>query len=313
MTDTPFTTTIETVGEAICGPWRRPHNMLQAQAYDDHTSIHDDETASKLGFKGGAVEGPTHYSQTSPLAVRLFGPEFFERGCLSAHYRSIVYDGEEAQAFAGPVSDGIAPVWMVKRDGTEIQRGTASIGAAGPTALEKRLAELAPLADPVITRDVKVGYRTARQTVRMDADQNMGALYPFSLTEKLEKITEPSAWYAGGDNPYGRAIIPFEMVSVLLQYTSREDRLPTKGPAIGLFADQEIRMVKGPLFVGETYEIVREVVAVTGSRRTESVWMRTEVFEPGGTEVIAAMLLNHAILKDSYAPYEAEKAKLYPA
>lgn len=287
--------------------------MLQAQAYDDHTSIHDDETANKLGFKGGAVEGPTHYSQTTPLAVRLFGPEFFERGCLSAHYRSIVYDGEEVQAFAGEAVDGIAPVWILKRDGTEVQRGTASIGTAGPTALEKRLGELAPLADPVITRDVKVGYRTARQTVRMDAEQNMGALYPFSLTEKLEKITEPSDWYASGDNPYGRAIVPFEMVSVLLQYTSREDRLPTKGPAIGLFADQEIRMIKGPLFVGETYEVVREVVAITGSRRTESVWMRTEVFKPGGTEVIATMLLNHAILKDSYAPYEAEKAELYPA
>ena len=30
----------------------------------------------------------------------------------------------------------------------------------------------------------------------MDMHQNMGALYPFSLADKLAVITEPSAWYA---------------------------------------------------------------------------------------------------------------------
>jgi hypothetical protein len=315
MTQTPFQTAIETTETGIAGPWRSPRNMLAEQTYDDHASIHDDATAQKLGFKGGAVEGPTHFSQTTPLAVRLFGPEFFERGCLSAHYRAIVYDGEEVQAHAAwrEASAQIAPVWIIKRDGTEVQRGTASLGEAGATALDRRLAELAPLADPVITRDVEVGRRTGRQTVRMEAAENMGALYPFSLDQKLTKITEPSPWYASGDNPYGRAIIPFEMISVLLQYTSREDRLPTRGPALGLFADQEIRLLEGPLFVGETYEVEREVVAITGSRRTESMWVRSEVFRPGEKKAIASMLLNHAILKDSYAAYEVERAQLYSA
>jgi hypothetical protein len=315
MTQTPFATEIETTETGIAGPWRTPRNMLAEQTYDDHVSIHDDATAQKMGFKGGAVEGPTHFSQTTPLGVRLFGPEFFEGGCLSAHYRSIVYDGEEVRAFAEWPAAGssMAAMWMVKRDGTETQRGTVSIGDAGATALDRRLSELAPLADPVILRDVHVGYRTGRQTVRMAPDQNMGALYPFSLNQKLEKITEPSAWYASGDNPFGRAIIPFEMISVLLQYTSREDRMPSRGPALGLFADQEIRLIKGPLFVGETYEVEREVVAITGSRRTESMWVRSDVFHPGEKKIIASMLLNHAILKDSYAPYAEERAALYPA
>jgi hypothetical protein len=311
----PFTTEIETTETGIAGPWRTPHNMLAEQTYDDHVSIHDDATAQKMGFKGGAVEGPTHFSQTTPLGVRLFGPEFFEKGCLSAHYRSIVYDGEEVQAHAGwPDAGGaMAPLWMVKRDGTETQRGSVSIGDAGVTALYRRLSELAPLGDPVITRDVKVGHRMARQTVRMEPAQDMGALYPFSLNQKLEKITEPSPWYASGDNPFGRAIVPFEMISVLLQYTSREDRLPTKGPALGLFADQEIRLIKGPLFVGETYEVEREVVAITGSKRTESMWVRSDVYHPGGIDLLCSMLLNHAILKDSYAPYAEERAALFPA
>lgn len=313
MSETPFSTPIETTDTGIQGPWRRPRNMLQEQEYDAHASMHDDATAQKLGFKGGAVEGPTHFSQLAPLGVALFGPEFLARGCISAHYRSIVYDNEEVQALAGPVEDGVASIRMAKRDGTETLKGTLSMDGAGPTALERRLAELPALADPVILREVKPGMRTGRQTIRMEAGQNMGALYPFSLDEKLAKITEPSAWYAGADNPHGAAIVPFEMISVLLQYTSRDDRMPSKGPAVGLFADQEIRVVDGPLLVGQTYEVEREVVAVTGSRRTESMWMRTDVFHPGEKKIIGSMLLNHATFKESYAPYAEEHAALYPA
>lgn len=43
-----------------------------------------------------------------------------------------------------------------------------------------------------------------------------------------------------------------------------DDRLPVRGPALGLFADQEIRLLQGPLFACEDYEVEREVVAITG-------------------------------------------------
>jgi hypothetical protein len=204
---------------------------------------------------------------------------------------------------------------MIKRDGTEVLRGTASVGLnAPPTALELRLGELKPLADPVILRDLKLGMRTQRQRVRMALDQNMGELYPFSLRQKLEVITEDSPLYSRtSDNPFGRPIIPMEMLSVLFQYKAREDRLPSRGPAVGLFADQEIRLLNGPLFVDQEYELEREVVAMSGSRRTESLWVRTTVLDPAtGASPIATMLLNHAILKDSYARYAQDYAELYP-
>jgi len=47
--------------------------MLSDQSYDDHASIHDDMTAQKLGFKGGTIEGPTHFSQLAPLGEAVFG------------------------------------------------------------------------------------------------------------------------------------------------------------------------------------------------------------------------------------------------
>jgi hypothetical protein len=93
---------------------------------------------------------------------------------------------------------------------------------------------------------------------------------------------------------------------VLLNYASDAAALPVRKPVVGLFADQEIRMHRGPLFVGEPYEMDREVVALSGSRRTESLWIRTRVFQPGREEVLATMLLNAAYMKDSYPNYESE-------
>jgi hypothetical protein len=101
------------------------------------------------------------------------------------------------------------------------------------------------------------------------------------------------------------------MLSVLFQYRSREDRLPIKGPAVGLFADQEIRLLDGPLFVGESYELEREVVALSGSRRTESLWVRTTVFVPPSGRPVVKMLLNLASIKDSLPGYAKEYAALY--
>ena len=69
-------------------------------------------------------------------------------------------------------------------------------------------------------------------------------------------------------------------------------------------------MVKGPLFVGAEYEIEREVVGLSESQRTESMWVKTSVFAPGSDEVLATMLLNSATMKESYARYEAEAAEV---
>jgi hypothetical protein len=308
----PFDTPIQDTGVDLIGPLRSPQQMLSAQQYDKHTSIHDDATAQKLGFKGGTIEGPTHFSQFAPLCVAAWGPSWLAYGCVSAHYRNPAFEGEKVRAHLTKPAAGAThtTIQMQREDGLEILRGTASIGADNPpSALEVRLRELAPPERLVILRDVRVGMRTKRIRVRMDPDQHMGALYPFSLADKLKVITESSPWYsaAGAESsPWKRAVIPFEMVSVLLGYAKDADPFPVKGPAVGLFADQEIRMVNGPLFVGEDYEVDREIVALSGSKRTESMWVRTRVFRPGADDVLATMLLNSATLKDSYANYEAE-------
>jgi hypothetical protein len=309
-----FDTAISEQDGDLSGPLRAPQQMLAEQEYDGHTSIHDDATAQKLGFKAATIEGPTHFSQFAPLGFALWGNRWLEHGCISAHYRSPVYAGEEVRAFLRrpPAGAALAEIWMLRANGDEILRGSASVGPDfPPSALDERLRTLPQLADPVILADVKVGMRSARTPVRMDLEQNMGALYPFSLAQKLKRITEPSPLYADADNPWRRALVPVEMISVLMQYSARDDGFKTRGPAVGLFADQEIRLLRGPVLVGEAYDIEREVVALTGSRRTESMWVRSTLYARGTEQRIAAMLLNLATMKETYAPYAAEHAALY--
>jgi hypothetical protein len=293
---------------ALAGPLRRPRQMLADQEYGGHSSIHDDAMAEKLGFRAGPIEGPTHFSLFPPLLAKLWGQAWFERGCISSHYLNMVVEGEEVRAFAEIPPEGATStrVWAEKADGTPVLEASASIGPDdGPTLLEKRMGELRPPGRLLILEDLKVGMTGAKdERVRMGADQNMGALYPFSLNQKLAAITETSAWYSdAAASPWGRAIIPLEMLSVLFEYSSREAAFPVKGPAVGLFADQQIRLIDGPLFVGEDYVLRREIAALAESRRTESYWVRTRVFDAGGQKQVAEMLLNHATLKHSYAGY----------
>lgn len=296
----------------IAGPLRAPRQMLAEQEYGGHASIHDDSMAEKLGFRAGPIEGPTHFSLFPPLLERIWGRDWYEKGCISAHYQNMVVEGEEVRAFAELPAHGATrtKAWAQKADGTPVLEASASIGPDhGETLLEARMKALRPTEKRVILADLFVGMNGAEEErVRMDPDQNMGALYPFSLNQKLSVITENSPWYSSSDNPWGRPIVPLEMVSVLAEYSSGKAKFPVKGPVVGLFADQEIRMIDGPLFVGENYVIRREVAALSESKRTESYWVRSRIYDSTGARQVAEMLLNHATLKHSYAGY-ADAAK----
>lgn len=289
------------------GPLRKPRQMLADQEYGGHSSVHDDATAAALGFRAGPIEGPTHFSLFPPLLEQIWGKAWHERGCISAHYMNMVIEGEEVRAcveMPGPAATSTR-AWAEKADGTQVLEASVSIGPDhGETLLESRLRTLRPHGELVILADLRVGMRGAEdEPVRMGMDQHMGALYPFSLREKLERITECAPWYQdAARSPWGRAVIPLEMISVLAEYTSHKAAFPVRQPCVGLFADQEIRLIDGPLFVDEPYLIRREIVALSDSKRTESYWIRSRIFDATGTTRKAEMLLNHAVMKASYQP-----------
>ena len=297
----------------LSGEFRKPRQMLGDQEYDGHLSIHDDQMAEDLGFAGAPIEGPTHFSQFVPLLHQVFGDDWFVRGCISSHYQNMVVEGEEVQALVEPTpSNGMVRIAAQKRDGTPVLMGTASLGPDyGDTELEQRMARLRPAQQLVILADLHVGQKGAGnpEKIRMDMDQHMGDMYPFSNAQKLQKITEHHPYYTD-ESPWGKPVVPLEMVSVLTQYTSGQSGFRSRGPAIGLFAGQQIKMINGPLLIGEEYLLEREIIALSESRRTESNWILSRVYHAQSKQLIAEAILNSATLKDSYANYEADAAAL---
>ena len=300
--DTPLTRD----GDTLTGPWRQPRQMLGKQSVQGSSSIHDDGTAQELGFSGGTIEGPTHFSQFEPLAESFWGGKWRRTGCISAHYRAPVFEGEAVRAVATLPAErpDYATIRMEKEDGTEVLTGSMSVGKDAPqSALRARLEGLAPLEQPVLVADVPVGTKTSRLPATMGRDTHMGALYPFSLADKLAVITEPNSRF---DDE-----LPFEMISVLANAKADVEPFAVRRPSVGLFADQEIRLHDGPLRVGEAYEVEREVIARTGSRKTESLWTEYRIYRGAESEPAATMLLNLASLKASYPDYEADARALY--
>jgi hypothetical protein len=302
-----FATPIDRDGDRLVGPVRAPAQMLALQDLGGHTSVHDDETAAELGLAGAPIEGPTHFSQIDPLAVERYGAEWFERGCVSAHFLNMVVEGEQVRASLEPVTATLARVGVEKDDGTPVLEGTASLGPVDATDLDVRRRR--GLEDPGtlhIVDQLEIGMSSViDEPVTMGFDDHNGPLYPFTLAQKLDRITEPSSWYrSDGDSPWGAPIVPTEMISVIAH--QRGGRFPVRGPAVGLFIDLEVRYVDGPVLVGRPYRVEHTIVGIGQTRRVESYWTETSLTDVGTGVHVATVLLHQGVFKASYAGYPSE-------
>jgi hypothetical protein len=312
----PFTTPIDRSADgAASGPQRSPAQMLADQSYGGHASVHDDATAASLGLAAGPIEGPTHFSQFDPLCHDRWGDRWFSHGCLSAHFLNMVVEGEQVTATATdhPGVPGQARIDAAKADGTPVLTGTASIGPDHPeTALAPRLtrATAEPPGELHVIDLLAVGMTgPGDEHVTVTFDEDFGELYPFTLAQKLDRITEPSPWYLpDADTPWGGPVVPIEMLSVLTNATSKHSGFAARQPSIGLFIDLEVRLLGRPVLVDRTYRVDREIVAMSQSRRTESYWTRTiltEVADGEADMACAEVLLHQGVFKDSYPGYPA--------
>ena len=221
----------------------------------------------------------------------------------------MVVEGEEVRATLTFHADGPARITANKPDGAVVLSGTASVGPEhGETELEARRARQGPPGELFVIDQLEVGMRRDAGEVSVDHTTDNGPLYPFSLDEKLARITEPHPWYTadgGSESPWGRAILPMEMLSVLAHKTGVG--WPIRSPALGLFLDLEVRLLDGPVFVGQPYTVESEIVGLGESRRTESYWTRTTLTDVDRGTPVAVVLLHSGIFKESYPGYPAER------
>jgi hypothetical protein len=94
------------------------------------------------------------------------------------------------------------------------------------------------------------------------------------------------------------------MISVLAHKSG--GGFPVRSPAFGLFLDLEIRLLDGPVFVGQQYAMEKEIVGLSQSRRTESYWTKSTLTDTTTGKPTAVVLLHAGVFKESYPDYPKE-------
>jgi hypothetical protein len=275
------------IATVLKGEFRHPRNMHQGSG----GSIHNDATASKLGFKGGTVPGSVHMDQFVPLILKTYGEAWFERGDISTYFTQATVDNEAVRAGLAPGPER-ARLTLHNEPGAVILEGTASLSAPDKgSELLKRM----EMQEPVqpgrlrILGDIKVGDENRDLIVQVSLEH---------LKRTLENITETVPAYVE-DN-----ILPPSQV-VHLAHLTRPSAMAKQKPAVGLFGALQVQHLRGPLRAGVDYRARTRILKLTESPRTENVWYDVTFQAPEGGEDVGSMLYCLRFMKASSPLWEA--------
>jgi hypothetical protein len=284
---------VTTTSDVISGPVRQPRNL----AAHIVGSIHDYDTATALGFRGGTVAGSVHLDQFPPLLIQAFGQPWFETGSLSLYFRHATTDGEAVQAFVGrPPAGAHDPqvrAWMTTRrddsdetaaSGQLVAEGTAAVGnPPAASALHER--DLRPT-DPAqlkILKALKAGDVLGDLRAAANSDRQRSSI-------RNGAMTEPLAWYIG-ESPWGGPIASPSGVVGLLYTQLLADTGKAMGEHVGLFGAIEIRFRAGPVFLDRDYRVTGEVAAVSQTPRTEVLWFDSRALDDRDQPVVEMRMM----------------------
>jgi hypothetical protein len=277
------------------GQWRRPVNEhLQTEG-----SIHQDETAQRLGFRGGTVAGTIHMELFPPLLLKAFGPRWFERGNLSIYFLDPTQDREEVRAVVAIPPAGASDIqvqaWAERPNGVRIGEGTAAVGdPAEPSALLARDLSRFPAGELRILAGAAVGSPFPELDVRVPVE---------TMEHRLQVTTDPLPWYRG-DSPWGGAVVAPATMAWLLSMPSNEFLGGVRrGPSVALYGAVELRNVNGPMLVDVPYRAGGQVINLGQSPKTEFMWYESYVNDGTGRRV-AEMRMMLRFMKASSPLYQ---------
>jgi hypothetical protein len=291
-------------GDTITGPLRQPRNLSARAA----GSIHDDATATSLGFRGGTVAGSIHMDQFPPLLLEAFGPGWFESGSLSLYFRHATTDGEPVIALLGrPPTDGRdaqVRAWATTTDGTLVAEGTAAAGTPGAvSALRDRDLRGVDPAELRILASLRPGDALGDCQVAVDGARQHSAISQGAMTEPLD-------WYMSS-SPWGGPIAAPSTVVNLLYADLLAGLREAMGKHVGLFGAIEIRFLSGPVFLGREYRVTGEIVALSQTPKTEVLWFDSRALDDA-SRPIADMRMMLRQMKQSSPRYADAQAALGP-
>lgn len=282
------------MADAITGPvWAARNTAAGAGA----GSIHDDKTASGLGFRGGTVAGSVHMNQFAPVLIEVFGYRWFEGGNLSLEFRNATVDGEEVQVFVSPLADGETQteVWMERADGMRVCEGTAAMRDHSKSRLAtKDLRECDP-GELRILRSLSAGESLGSYEISVDKERQFKQFDEDLISDPLDFYRTGSIW--GG---------PIACPSTIVQHLYRPPQAAFRerlGDVVGLFGAIEVGHVNGPLILGRDYRIEAEVVCVGQSPKTEYLWFDSKAIDGQG-KTTATMRMQLRFMKASSPLYQ---------
>ncbi|MFZ5727936.1 MAG: hypothetical protein ACOY4G_01135 [Pseudomonadota bacterium] len=265
-------------GRVIEGDYRTPHNGFQQAP----GSIHNDEVASKLGFKGGTVPGSVHMDQFAPMLVETYGADWFAGGNMSLHFTQATVDREEVRAVM-EVAEPRSRLTMFNREGAQICIGTAGAATRDPVSeLSRRMAAQAAPGALRILAGYAVGDTAADIPMRIERE---------ALDKALGRITERLPLYDEGVLP------PSQLVR--LAHISRPTVLAKVNQSVGLFGALEIRIAKGPLKAGHDYVGRTTMLKLTESPKTENAWYDVDIADAATGEDVATVTFMIRFMKAS--------------
>lgn len=261
-------------------------------------SIHDDATATGLGFRGGTVAGSVHLDLCAALLVEEYGKRWFENGCVSLYFRNATTDGERVQASCGvPRNADPVSVWVHREDGLEVARGTASLGDHAASALRTRDLRSVSPGQLRILRDLTPGTALGEWPGRIEPQRQLGR-YAQGL------ISDPLTWYADA-SPWGGPIATVSSAVDLLWGTPMSALRDRLGEAVGLFGAIEVAFHDGPLLLGARYRVSADIVALSESPQTEVLWFDASARD--GERLVATQRMMLRFMKASSPLYGAER------
>lgn len=241
---------------------RRPWNL----SIDAKGSIHDDATASDLGFRAGTVAGDIHLEQFGGICVQAFGDEWFESGWVSMHFLQATAHLEPVDAFVD--GDGsVREAGIDTPEGAQVARGNVGIGDAAMSALSVKDRRGVDPSTLKMLREVRPGQATDPQRRRPRGHDQQRRLAAGATTDPLE-------WY-GESSPWGGGIASPLTTCQLLVAGTTDTIAASCGDFVGLYGAIEVRYLRGPVLLDTEYEITGEVLDVADSPKTEVLWFRT--------------------------------------
>lgn len=266
------------------GPWSHAPNL----SADSAGSIHDEEQARSLGFRGALVGGSVLCAFMTPLLIERFGSIWYERGFFKTSFIAPVYETDTIRVVLeelppGNADEGLVSLYLEKESGERATAGYAGLAVSRESAAPPWQRPGEPEFAPVGTDDP-----TPEERIGDGPPDRALTVTPAESATRRAAAGDQSPWYADA-SPWGGPVVPTFMY--LLVNLGNGGRRPAAANARGASAGMNgtFQLLQtGPMFANEPYTLASALVEKGVSGRTAFRTAEFTIADSAGRRVALA-------------------------